>query len=121
MSTGVNTEAAIDSDLLATDAFNDPSYEAAALIITNRIRTQLGLPEADRFLAGYRNDPRWGNPVVFTIAAGAPLIAAHLEKAEHRIVVDSLDGERSFRLIKGSVVTGFLERFEAGRYPELEA
>lgn len=121
MITGVQTDSAIDSDLLATDVFDDPAYQDAALNIANRIRSRLGLPEADRLLAGYRGDTRWGNPVVFTIAAGEPLMVAHLEANEGRIVVDSIDSETSFRLINGSVVTGFIERFEAGSYPELEA
>lgn len=115
------TDKPIDTDLLAAESFSSPAYEKAALEITNRIRGRLGLPEADRFLAGYQGDPRWGNPVVFTIGAGAPTIVAHFESEENQIVVDSLAGERTFRLVRGSVVCGFLERFEAGHYPHLEA
>lgn len=115
------TERAIDADLLAANTFNSPAYEKAALEITNRIRKRFGLPEADRFLAGYRGDQRWGNPVVFTIGAGTPTIVAHFEAEERQIVVDSLAGERTFRLVRGSVICGFLERFDAGHYPHLEA
>ncbi len=121
MSSGVNTNRPIDSDLLATDAFRDPAYREAALQVANRIRAQLQLPEADRLLAGYRGDTKWGNPVVFTIGAGAPFLAAYLDLSEHRIVVDSIHDETVFPLIKDSVVEQFIDRFEAGHYPELEA
>lgn len=111
----------IDRDLLATGVFKDAEYQTAALAVVNRIREQLDLPEADRLLAGYRGDPKWGNPVVFTIAAGQPLLAARFEEENRRIIVDSIDQEHEFRLIQGSVVAGFVHRFEDGHYPELEA
>ena len=111
----------VDSDLLATSVFNDANFQTAALAVVNRIRTQLGLSEADRLLAGYRGDEKWGNPVVFTITAGCPLLAARFEKENRRIVVDSIDNEFTFRLIQGSVVEQFVQLFEDGSYPELEA
>ena len=120
MTTGADTRS-VDSDMLATSVFDDANFQTAALAVVNRIRKQLGLSEADRLLAGYRGDEKWGNPVVFTITAGCPLLAARFEKPTRRIIVDSIDNEHVFRLIQGSVVEQFVQRFEDGRYPELEA
>lgn len=111
----------IDADVLPAATFNSPAYRKAALLVTNRIRTRMGLPEADRFLAGYRGDPRYGNPVTFTIGADSPTIVAHIDQDNNQITVDTLAGARLFPLVRGSVITEFINRFESGHYPDLEA
>ncbi|MBN8867335.1 MAG: hypothetical protein J0H98_07260 [Solirubrobacterales bacterium] len=119
--TGQTDTRPVDYNILASSVFDDAAFQAAALAVVNRIREQLGLQHADRLLAGYRNDEKWGNPVVFTITAGCPLLVARYEKPDRRILVDSINSEHEFRLIKGSVVERFVHLFNDGRYPELEA
>ncbi len=121
MSSKTDMDRPIDLDILPADTFNSPAYRKAALAVTNRIRQRLGLSEADRFLAGYRGDPRYGNPVAFTIGAGVPTIVAHYDQDNNQVVVDTLAGERVFPLIRGSVIPEFINRFELGHYPDLES
>ena len=121
MTPAVNIRPRYDSDILAGDHFGDMQYRLAALKVANRIRKDLGLCEADRLLPGYVGDSRWGNPVVFTVSAGEPLLAAHFEEADKRIVVDSIDAVREYPLTRSSVVGEFIRRFDAGAYPDLNA
>lgn len=111
----------IDRDILGGAHFGDAGYRKAALIVANRIRADLALQAADRLLAGYRNDSRWGNPVVLTATAGKPMLSARYEEYESRIAVDSIDAIREYPLTGGSVVAEFIRRFDAGAYPDLEA
>ena len=110
-----------DSDLLAGDHFGDKQYRLCALKVANRIRKHLGLREADRLLPGYVGDSRWGNPVVFTVSAGEPLLAARFEEQHALIAVDSIDSVREYPLTRCSVVGEFIRRFDAGAYPDLNA
>lgn len=110
-----------DADILATDHFGDEQYRQAALMVVNRIREDLGLEEANRFLAGNPGDSRWGSPVSFTAVAGLTLVIAHYEEDDNRIVVDSADLIREYPLTRGSVVGEFIRRFDAGAYPDLNA
>ncbi len=121
MSLASATRPRFDRDLLPADHFGNQQYHDAALVVVNRIRQDLGLEEADRFLAGNIGDSRWGSPVSFTVVAGLTLAAAHYEEEDKRIVVDSVDQTREYPLTGGSVVGEFIRRFDAGAYPDLNA
>ena len=121
MSLTTATRPRFDRDLLPAEHFGDQQYRDAALVVVNRIRQDLGLQEADRFLAGNVGDARWGSPVSFTVVVGLGLAAAHYEKEDRRIVVDTVDEVREYPLTGGSVVGEFIRRFDAGAYPDLNA
>lgn len=121
MSLPTATRPRFDRDLLPGDHFGDKQYHDAALVVVNRIREDLGLEKADRFLAGNLGDSRWGSPVSFTVVAGLTLVIAHYEEDDSRIVIDSVDQVREYPLTRGSVVGEFIRRFDAGAYPDLNA
>lgn len=109
----------VDHGIVATDSFEKKHYRRAALVVCNRIRADLDLPDADRLLKGYPEDTRWHNPVVMTAVAGKPLTAAWFDGQS--IVVDTVNKSFEYPLTEGSAVIEFIRLFDLGEYPKLDA